>query len=280
LKKRMGVEHVMFVRVFDQQSNTYFKSEVYAVINSGWYEKQLVVFSSGGDNYFKFFDFLDKSDPENLKVLINSISFSDFHSEFEWIHQRTDAVDKQLEDYRGLLDEEIRFFEYRGYSWIYKDKELLAKLLKGEMVLTKDFERKILDPNAYKLEGWQYIETQQDVDFILKQTAAFHDSVLKEVNYISGSYVDEKNSMCCTDNERRVTMRVDSQWCRPIEMVFEGLTALNLRPASDRQSSAIFEATLLLQNASVFFCEDAVNDTDEAYTGTWIKAYGLRWRFV
>jgi len=270
----------MFVRVFDQQSNTYFKSEVYAAINSGWYEKRLVVFSSGGDNYFKFFDFLDKSDPENLKVLINSISFSDFHSEFEWIHQRADAVDKQLEDYRSLLDDEILFFEYRGYSWIYRNKELLAKLLKGDMVLTKDFERKMLDPNAYKLEGWQYIETQQDVDFILEQTAVFHDSVLREVNYVSGSYVDEKNSMRCTDNERRVTMRFDSQWCRPIEMVFEGVTALNLRPASDNHSSNIFEATLLLQNAAVFFCDDTVNETDEAYTGTWIKAYGLRWRFV
>ena len=270
----------MLVRVFDIQSNTYFKSEVYAIINSGWYEKRLVVFSSGNERYFKFFDYLDKSDSKNPKVLINSILYDDFHSDFAWINQRTDTVDKQLEDYLGLLNNDIRFFEFRGYSWIYKDKQLLTKLLKGDMVSTKGFEHQLLDSNTYKLEGWHYIETQQDIDFILEQTRSFHDSVLKELNYISGAYVDETNSMHCSDSERRVIIHFDSQWCRPVEMIFEGVTALNLRPASDNQSSDIYGATLSLQDASVFFCDDTINDADEFYAGTWIKAYNLRWRFV
>lgn len=270
----------MFVRVFDSQSNTYFKSEVYAVINSGWYEKQLVVFPSDNNNYFKFFDYLDKSDPKTPKALINAILSSDCHSDFEWIYKRTDDVDKQLEDYTGLLDDDVRFFEYRGYSWIYQDKQLLTKLLKGGIVSTKGFEHQMLDSNAYKLEGWRYIETQQDIEFILEQTSSFHDSVLKDLNYISGAYVDEKNSMYCSDSERRVTIHFESQWCRPIEMIFEGVTALNLRPSSDNYSSNIYGATLLLQNASVFFCDDTINDIDELYIGTWVKAYSLRWRFA
>ena len=270
----------MFVRIFDMQLNTYFKSEVYAVINSGWYEKQLVVFPSGGDSYFKFFDYLDKSDPKEPKVLINSILSNGFHSDFEWIHQKSDNVDKQLEDYMGLLGSDIRFFEFKGYSWIYNDKQLLAKLLKGDTISTKDFEHQMLDSNAHKIEGWHYIEKQQDIDFILEQTSGFHDSVLKDLSYISGAYVDEKNSMFCTDSERQVAMRFDSQWSRPIEMIFEGVTALNLRPSSDNYSSNIYGATLQLQNASVFFCDDTINAIDELYTGTWVKAYSLRWRFV
>ena len=67
---------------------------------------------------------------------------------------------------------------------------------------------------------WHYVETQQDIDFILEQTSSFHDSVLKELNYISGAYVDETNSMHCSDSERRVIIHLDSQWCRPVEMIF------------------------------------------------------------
>ena len=270
----------MLVRVFDIQSNTYFKSDVYAIINSGWYEKRLVVFSSGNDRYFKFFDYLDKSDAKAPKVLINSILSTGFHPDFDWVHQRVDDVDKQLEDYIGLLNDDIRFFEYRGYSWIYNNKQLLAELLNGGMVSSKGFEHQLIDSNDYKVEGWNYVETQQDIDSILEQTSAFHDSVLKELDYISGAYVDENNSMYCSDSERRIKVRFDSQWCRPIEMIFEGVTELNLRPASDNYSSNIYGATLLLQNASIFFCDDTIDDINELYTGTWIKAYSLRWRFV
>jgi len=270
----------MLARVFDIRSNTYFRSEVYAIINSGWYEKRLVVFSSGNERYFRFFDYLDKSDPQNPKALINSIFHDGFHSDFEWIHQRTNNVDKQLDDNLGLQNNDIRFFEYSGYSWIYEDKQLLTKLLKGDMVSTKGFEHQLRDSNTYKLEGWHYVETQQDIDFILEQTSSFHDSAIKELNYVSGAYVDGKNFLHCTDSERRVIMHVDSQLCRPVEMIFEGVTALNLRPASDNQSSSIYGVTLSLQDASVFFCDGAISGAEELYAGTWIKAYSLRWRFV
>lgn len=37
-------------------------------------------------------------------------------------------------------------------------------------------------------------------------------------------------------------MRFDSQWCDTIEMVFEGVTAFNLRPAGDNYTSGISAA--------------------------------------
>ena len=105
----------MLVRVFDKQQNTYFKSEVYAVINSGWYEKRLVVVSYDGDSYFKFFDYIDKSDPKEPKVLINSIAADGFSSDYEWVHHNNNDVDKKLDEYAALLDDNIHFFEFRGY---------------------------------------------------------------------------------------------------------------------------------------------------------------------
>ena len=261
----------MFVRVFDIESNIYFKSEVYAVINSGWNEKQLVIVLVSGNRYFKFFDYLDKTIPGSPKVLINSISPNGFHSEFECIHKRTDDVDKQLEEYLGLLDTDISFFEYSGYAWIYNDRKLLTRLLRGDMVSTKGFEHQMIDLNAYKIEGWNYVETQEDIDFILKETNGFHDSVLKDLSYISGSYVNEKNVMSCSDNERKITMRFDSQWCCRIELVFEGVVALNLRPFQDDYFSNINGATLLLKNASIFSIM-----TSWMLLMNVIKAHGLR----
>jgi len=269
----------MFVRVYDSQQNIYFKSEVYAIINTGWYEKQLVVFSSGGDKYFKLFDYLEKSNPTAPVALISTIIPGSSVSSSEWMFKRSNDVDKKLNDYVGLLDTEIRFFEYRGYSWIYEDKILLTELLKGNAVSTKGYELQILAPNAYQLEGWNYIETQEGVNFLLEQTSGFHDSVMKELSYVSGSYVDDNKSMYCTDSTRTVTIRFDSQWCNSIEMVFEGVTALNLRPSADNHFSFIYSASLFLRNATIFFCDEHMDDIDKTYEGTWIESYSLRWRF-
>jgi len=179
----------MFVRVFDLHRNTYFKSEVYAIINSGWYEKQLVVVPSDSGNHLKFVDCLDKSDPKHPKVLINRIIPDSHNGNLEWIHQRSDNVDKQLDDFAELLDKNTRFFDYYGYSWVYDNKPLLLELLKGGEVSTKGYEHQMRALNAYRLKGWHYVETQQDVDYIFEQTGGFHDSVIKELNYISGAYV-------------------------------------------------------------------------------------------
>jgi hypothetical protein len=269
----------MFVRVFDSQRNNYFKSAVYAVINSGWYEKQLVVFSSNDGSYFKFFDYLDKSDPKAPEVLINSIISSGVNPDFEWTYKRNEDVDKKLEEYEALLDDDIRFFEYRGYSWIYENKLFLTELLRGGTVSTKDYEQQILAANSHRLDGWNYVEKQHDIDFIFEQTSGFHDSVLRELNYTSGAYVDDENRMYCTDSVRQVTMRFDSQWCRSIEMVFEGVVALNLRPYSDNFTSFLYDASMFVQDETIFFFDSHIEEIDKNYDGTWIKSYGLRWRF-
>jgi len=268
----------MFVRVFDRQRNIYFKSEVYAVINSGWYEKRLVVFSSDGVSYYKFFDLQYNNPPNAPELLINAIAPDGYRSDDEWIHKYNNDVDEKLEDYAKLLDDDIRFFEYRGYSWIYENKPLLAELLKGNAMSTKGFEYTMLPSNAHHLEGWNYIEKQRDIDFILEQTSGFHDSVLKNLNYVSGAYVDDENQMHGNDDVRQITMRFDSQWCNSIEMIFEGVISLNLRPYPEQSFSFLFDASLIIQDEIIFFA-DSRDALDKSYDGTWIESYGLRWRF-
>lgn len=270
----------MYVRVFDKQHNTYFKSEVYAVINSGWYEKRLVVVSSDCGSYFKLFDYIDKSDPKKPIVLINSITTNGFSPDYEWAYHSSNDLDKNLAEYAALSDDNIYFFEFRGYSWIYQDNSLLSELLKGGMVSVKKYENQIIASKFYQLEGWNYIEKQQDINFLFEQTHRFHDSILKDLNYVSGGYVNDKNQMHCTDSIRQVTMRFDSQWCDSIEMIFEGVTTLNLRPHTDNESSYLYDASLFIQDETVFFFDSHIDGIDKSYDGTWIGAYWLRWRLM
>jgi hypothetical protein len=266
----------MKVRVFDKTQNIYFKSIVFARINTGWYEKQLVLVPSNDEGFIKFFDFLDKSDVKNHPVLINTI-VSD--SPTEWICQRSGDVNEQLNEYIGLLDNSILFFEFIGYPWILENKDVMIELLKGKSIPYKNsiFENKV---KTFDIAGWNYIETQEDAESFMEQTSGFHDSVLKELSYISGAYVNSNRSMHPIDNIRKINITIVSQICQQIEMVFEGVTALNLRPAGDNKTSDIFGASVFVKDESVFFCDDSIDQIDLSYEGTWIIAYGLRWRFI
>jgi len=65
----------MRVRVYDKDVNNYFVSEVYAIINTGYYEKYLVLEEIGDKRYFRMFDYLDKSSGgPHFDVNINVIS--------------------------------------------------------------------------------------------------------------------------------------------------------------------------------------------------------------
>lgn len=52
----------MRIRVYDKHLGSYFQSEVYAIINTGYYEKYLVSVPSESGGYMKLYDYLDKSD--------------------------------------------------------------------------------------------------------------------------------------------------------------------------------------------------------------------------
>lgn len=262
----------MKVRVYDAENNKYFISEVYAIINFGRYEKQLVLVPSKKGAYLKFFDCFG-----NNKPLINCI-IPRWHK--EWIRKKTEEIKEQLEELRRHISPNIKFFEFIGFPWVLEDKFVLGKLLYGESILLKDslFEDKIYSDD---LSDWNYIDQQSSADDLLKQVSGFHDSVLKRLDYISGGYVCEENkSMHPFDDIRKVTMLIESQYCNPIEMVFEGVTELNLRPAGDNYDSKIYSGSVYVKDAAVFFCDEYLDEIDKSYEGTWIVAYRLRWRFT
>ena len=266
----------MKVRVYDKLNDKYFKSEVYAQINRGFYEKQLVLVPSEEGAYIKFFDYLDKRTAMPYEVLINTINHQ---IPSEWIYKNSGTPDKQLDGYSKILNRNIKFFDYIGYPWIIENKSVMTELLNGKEILFKGsiFQNKVVSSN---IPGWNYIETQKDIESAIEQTHSFHDSVIKELNYTSGAYVNNDGSMQPVADLRKVVIQIESQWCGPIEMTFEGVTALNLRPAGDNYTGDMSEASICLKDNIVFFCDSKLDEMDESYEGNWIAAYSLRWRFT
>lgn len=266
---------MMRVRVYDKLRNQYFKSEVYAVINLGYYEKQLVLVPSDDGEYFQFFDYLDKTDKE-LPVLINCILPE---TPNDWIYKKSSVEQERLAPYDDLLKPEVRFFEYHGFGWLWEDTDTLSRLLNGESVR---LQHRTLEGKRYSdldQSGWSYIETQKDADAFLTEVCGFHDAVISEMHYISGAMVDSDHVMS-QDKKQSISLQIQSQQCRNFEMEFEKVTALNLRPARDNEMGNIYEASLVVKNASVFFFDDFAEEFETNETGTWITAYSLRWRFT
>lgn len=266
----------MRVRVYDKQSGICFQSEVYAIINTGYYEKYLVSVPFGNGGYMKLFDYLDKSD-QKLPVLVNLVTPQGPEG---WIYKQTGKVDRQFKEYRHVLGPSILFFEYRGFPWLWEDTDTLGALLRGESVLIRGslFEDRLYSDTA--LPGWNYVMTQEDADAFQRSVCGFHDAVIRGLDYVSGAYVNADKSMYPLADVRSVSILIQSQQCRDFEMIFEGVTALNLRPAVDKYTADIYDASLFVRDASVFFSDSCLEKPDTSYEGTWITAYGLRWRFT
>lgn len=67
----------MKVRVLDKETGRYFKSEVYALVNTGWYERRLVRMPGENGGCMRFFDYLDR-EAQGHPVLINQDCAGEF----------------------------------------------------------------------------------------------------------------------------------------------------------------------------------------------------------
>lgn len=123
------------------------------------------------------------------------------------------------------------------------------------------------------------VKDQEDAAYFLRVTCGLHDSTIHSILYESGNYVDGEGGMHFQEL-RRVTVVLHSQCCPCVEMVFEGVTALNLRPPGEEYLGEIFDCTLLTTEDSVYFADCALNQADTDYSGTWITAHSLKWRFL
>ena len=250
----------MFVRVFDKNKNAYYKSVVYSTVGVGWFLQYIVL--NPVTNTFDLVDYLDKS-VSPAKPLVETI--------------QSDQCDFNV--YKGSVmlkykhfckANKIKFTDVEqmcGYSDVCENYAFLADLFTKKSVPIDAYEISIR--NLKDADEWNYIFTQSDADDFMKMFVGFHDSTLEKISY-SESYAST-SATAVFDN---------SGWFGVVELCFEGIQTMKIVPATENYSRELYEASLIVENESIFWADSYMEKPNAFYGGSIIKALSLKWRKI
>lgn len=129
---------------------------------------------------------------------------------------------------------------------------------------------------------WNEIMNEKDLTNFMDLYYGFHDSCIKELKYISGSYVKDDLGMQPINDQRVLRLIIQRQFKNPaaIEMEFIGLKRLSMFPHDENYTSEILDATMILKDDCIYWCDcGGLTENDiETYGGTLICAERVRWR--
>lgn len=249
----------MFVRAYDKYNNAYYKSIVYGIFDIGYYQKAILF--NPITKSFELVDYLDK-EPKNPKPLYEIIN----SKADDWLLREGAYLIKFNHYFKEKgLEKEITLF--KGYPDIFDDFDFMVQILRDRKVPIDSANITIRENED--VNEWNYIKTQDDANQLMDLFACFHDSEIRELIY------KEENET----KELKVTID-NSGWYGIIEMCFEGLIALNLRPPAENYTSEIYGATLIVNNETIFWADDVMEKENFDYKGTYIKALNLKWRKI
>ena len=113
---------------------------------------------------------------------------------------------------------------------------------------------------------------------------SFHDFCIKEINYISGAYVNDDLSMYPVNDKRalNVVMQGQNQEYPMIELQFEGLVFLRLYPVDELYTCEIVESCIFLKDNYIYWSDRKIEENDDrcCSEGTVVCASKLKWRPV
>ena len=129
---------------------------------------------------------------------------------------------------------------------------------------------------------WTELKTEEELAAFMNQVCGFHDSVLKELSYVSGAYVDEDLKMHPVDDKAclRVLIQRQDEMLPALELEFSGLQELRLYPTDPAYTSEILDAALFLWDGLICWCDcgDIGLEYFDDYRGISVRAKFLRWR--
>lgn len=137
------------------------------------------------------------------------------------------------------------------------------------------------------MEGWNDIETKEDIDRLMSVYGGFHDACITGLRYEAGSHVDDRLTMGWGEDETyRLVLSLQRQWRpRDMELCFTGVRRMNVSGCDTR--------FFTMDSCYLSFCDPYIvwADGDEfdpkrldvnKLSGdmyTFIVADHLRWRF-
>lgn len=264
----------MRARVYDQTNHTYYLSEVYGIMNWGG-ERYIVASNEKNEQRLCLVEAVDFSTKPPYHVNIERIDCNKVSEKLPWIYLERDELSNINQTLENTYHHEALHY-FSGYEYIWKQQDKLAELIVQGTIPYHELSNIKIDT---KLPDWNYIENNQDIDRLMKEFLGFHDSVIKQINYITGDYVDKDGSMCLSESyDKKIQMVFDSQWSGSIEIVFEAVKVLHLVPPGENYLGDLFDASVFIKDLMIYFYDTGFDKIPESYDGTWVKALGMRWR--
>ena len=128
---------------------------------------------------------------------------------------------------------------------------------------------------------------KKEIQLFLEKCHSFHDSCIYEIDYISGSYVDESMRMSLENTSNTLRMRFHSQNmdCKVFDLEFSGLISLHFNPPSPNESHEIFAGTVIDYEGIYFWSDNHEFDPSDLVNSfkrkeTWICCKKIRWRII
>lgn len=256
---------MIYVRAYNGEK--YYKSMVYAMINTGYNEKYVLF--NPYDGHF-----------EIVRHYADSAAADSQYAEYisggndSWDFYTGESLRELNEKLQGEgIDVELDY--YGGIPAVAGDLEFLVKLFVEGSVHFLETTVKVENPDGGE---WIYINTQADADKFTEAFAGFHDARIAGMKYECG---DENQSY------KSLTVTLDnSGWFGVAELCFEGVYEFHVVTPCENATDEMFDATLLVRDEFVFWAseiEDIEDDEDLVsieFDGSFVKALSLKWRKV
>ena len=231
---------------------------VYAIVGIGWFLQYIVL--NPHTHSFELVDYLDKQ-YQPAKPLVEIIQADD--AEFVVYEGSHMLKYKQFCKTTGHKFVDVK--RMMGYQDVLENHAFVADILTNHSVPFDS--HKISARNLSDTAEWNYILTQADADDFMKMFAGFHDSTLEKINYSESNASTIVNAIF--DN---------SGWFGIVELCFEGIQMMKVVPASQNYSRELFEASLIVENESVFWADAYMEKANDLYEGSIIRALNLKWK--
>ncbi len=131
-----------------------------------------------------------------------------------------------------------------------------------------------------KINGWYYIKTDEDINFISKRIMRFHDASIVAAHYNPSRNVNTGENIvltlilnvvyCENDNFAKLENRT-------IEIEFNGVQGFQIMPTE------IYEGSQLLPGAVIIIRDEYIlwhsNGAYSKNVESWVKSTSIKWRF-
>ncbi|MEE1219569.1 MAG: hypothetical protein U0L20_06575 [Ruminococcus sp.] len=260
----------MRVRVYNKIQNEYYISEVYGIINRNRYS--YIVDDIAQKDKVILVEYLDFETKAPYKVNVEIIDYNPIICS-EWIEPtqfQMSSINKKIKNSKPIM-------YFNGYKTMWDSEQALIDLLENNIVAKSNLGLKNF---TTKLDGWNYIESQEDIDYLMNEYKGFHDSVIKEISYISGDYVDNNGMNLSTIGSKKIKVIFNSLWAKEIEIILLSPRICHIAPGDENYLADLYDASIFIKDCVVYFYDSCIDEVVDDYMDTYFKSLGFMWRYV